>query len=129
MKTKRQSCCRMQVYMVYLLSLMTSKIHLTENSSGKVGSSDPTIAPNACSSSASRSDQAPQNQCSHLQRDIMEWWTFWEQFDNSVHSKPQLLDPVKLASLRQALKDGPARHTIEGRSGTVSNYHEAITMM
>ena len=31
--------------------------------------------------------------------DIMEWRTFWEQFNDLVHSKPQLSDPVKLAYL------------------------------
>ena len=53
----------------------------------------------------------------------------WELFDDSVQSKPQLSDPVKLAYLQQALKDGPARHVIEGLSETASNYREPITML
>ena len=61
--------------------------------------------------------------------DVMEWQTFWEQFSDLVHSKPQLFNPVKLAYLQQALKDGPARRTIEGLSGLASNYHGAITML
>ena len=59
----------------------------------------------------------------------MEWQLFWEQFDDSIHSKPQLSDPIKLAYLQQTLKDGIARHTNEGLSGTTSNYREAITVL
>ena len=54
---------------------------------------------------------------------------FWDQFNDSVHSKPQFSDPVKLAYLQQALKDGAARHAIEGLSGTASTYCEAVTML
>ena len=28
-----------------------------------------------------------------FKRDFMEWWTFWEQLDDFVHSKPQLSNP------------------------------------
>ena len=61
--------------------------------------------------------------------DTLEWQTLWEQFDDSVHSKPQLFDPIKLAYHRQVLKEGPARHVIEGLSGTANNYCEAVTML
>ena len=43
-----------------------------------------------------------------FKRDIMQWQTISKQFDDSVHNKPQLSYPVKLACLRQAIKDGPA---------------------
>ena len=35
----------------------------------------------------------------------------------------------RLLYLRQGLKDGPVRHIIEGLSGTMSNYHDSITML
>ena len=60
---------------------------------------------------------------------IMEWQSFWEQFDVSVHSRSQLTDPERLAYLRQALKDGPAKRVIEGFSGSGSAYREAIDML
>ena len=50
---------------------------------------------------------------------IMDWQSFWEQFDGSVHSRSQLTDPQRLAYLCQALKDGPAKRVIEGLSGSV----------
>ena len=58
--------------------------------------------------------------------DIMEWRSFWEQFEVSVHSKPHLSDPEKLAYLRQAVKSGPARYVIEGLSGSGDDYRGAI---
>ena len=58
--------------------------------------------------------------------DIMDWRRFWEQYEISIHSRTQLTDTEKLAYLRQALKNGPARNVIEGLSGTGSNYAEAI---
>ena len=60
---------------------------------------------------------------------IMEWQSFWEQFDVSVHSRSQLTDPERLAYLRQALKDGPSKRVIEGLSGSGSAYREAIDML
>ena len=47
----------------------------------------------------------------------------------SLHSRPQLTDLVKLASLRQALKDWSARYLIEDLSGSGSSYNEAIKML
>ena len=40
--------------------------------------------------------------------------------------REQLSDPEKLAYLRQALKDGPAKHVIEELSGSGNDYAEAI---
>ena len=59
---------------------------------------------------------------------IMEWQSFWEQFEVCVHSQSQLTDPEKLAYHRQALKDGLARHAIEGISGSGNTYCEAVDM-
>ena len=44
----------------------------------------------------------------------------------SIDSKSQLDDAEKLAYLEQALKDGPAKNTIEGLSGSGDDYKEAI---
>ena len=61
--------------------------------------------------------------------DIVGWRTFWEQFNDSVHSKLQLSSPVKLAYHREALKDDPVRHAIECLSGMESSYRETIKML
>ena len=57
---------------------------------------------------------------------IMNWAAFWERFDALIHSRKGVDDAEKLTYLRQALKDGPARHVIGGLSQTAKNYGEAI---
>ena len=57
---------------------------------------------------------------------MLNWRTFWEQYEVSIHSRTWLTDAEKLTYLRHSLKDGPARHVIEGLSGLGSEYEEAI---
>lgn len=57
---------------------------------------------------------------------ILNWQTFWEQFCISIHERSHLSDAEKLVYLRQALKDGTARSTIEGLSRSGEHYKEAI---
>ena len=54
------------------------------------------------------------------------WNLFWEQFDVSVHSKTHISDAEKFAYLRQAIKDSPARHVVEGLAHSASNYLNAV---
>ena len=56
---------------------------------------------------------------------VLEWQTFWEQFRVSVHERV-ISDAEKLVYLRQALKDGTAKSTIEGLSRSGEHYEEAI---
>ena len=60
---------------------------------------------------------------------ILNWKTFWEQFDVSVHDRSNLTDSEKLAYLRHALKDGSAKTVIEGLSRSGEYYDEAITCL
>ena len=57
---------------------------------------------------------------------VLEWNLFWEQFEVSVHSKIHISDTEKFAYLRQAVKDGPARHVIEGLAHSATNYANAV---
>ena len=57
---------------------------------------------------------------------ILNWWTFWEQFKSTVHTKTQLTDSDKLTYLRDVLKDGPARYVVSGLTQTFESYGEAI---
>ena len=45
---------------------------------------------------------------------LLNWNSFWQQFNVAIHSKVQFDDAEKLVYLRDALKDEPARHVIEG---------------
>ena len=56
----------------------------------------------------------------------MNWVSFWEQFEIAVHTKEGLRDVEKLAYLKDAVKDGPAKHVIEGLSRTADSYTKAI---
>ena len=49
---------------------------------------------------------------------IMNWSSFWEQFEVSIHKKENLEGVEKLAYLRHALKDGSAKLVIQGLSQT-----------
>ena len=49
---------------------------------------------------------------------IIEWRSFWEKFQVSIHKKEHLPDTEKLAYLKDALKDGPARTVIQGLAQT-----------
>ena len=60
---------------------------------------------------------------------ILNWQTFWEQFRISVHERGHISDAEKLVYLRQALKDGTARNTIEGLSRSGEHYNEAIAYL
>ena len=57
---------------------------------------------------------------------VLGWNLFREQFVVSVHSKVHISNVEKFAYLRQAVKDGPARHVIEGLAHLVSNYANAV---
>ena len=57
---------------------------------------------------------------------ILNWKCFWEQFCISMHDRPNLSEAEKLVYLCHALKDGSAKHTIEGLSRSDEHYKEAI---
>ena len=57
---------------------------------------------------------------------IMNWNIFWQQFEISVHNETELKYVEKLAYLREALKNGPARHIFEGVMKDAEYYKEAI---
>ena len=59
-------------------------------------------------------------------RNILNWKTFWQQFEVAIHSKAQLEDTEKLAYLTDVLKHGPASHAIESLTHDAQCYKEAI---
>ncbi len=60
---------------------------------------------------------------------ILNWTTFWEQFDISIHSRFDLATAEKLVYLRDALKNGNAKASIEGLSRSGEQYEEAIACL
>ena len=57
---------------------------------------------------------------------IVNWRTFWEQFDISVHRSTALSDAEKLVYLRSSLKSSSAKGVIEGLSHSGDFYAEAV---
>ena len=57
---------------------------------------------------------------------IVNWRSFWEQFTISVHDRANLSLSEKLTYLKHAVKDGAAKHVVEGLSASGNQYEEAI---
>ena len=57
---------------------------------------------------------------------LLNWQTFWEQFQIAVHDRSSISCTEKLVYLRHALKDGSARSVIEGLSRSGEHYVEAV---
>ena len=81
---------------------------------------------NAPSTSSTSGVKLPRIDVPTFDGNIVNWVIFWEQFEAAIHSKHQLLNADKLTYLRYALKEGTARHVIEGLSQAGDNYPEAI---
>ena len=57
---------------------------------------------------------------------IMNWSSFWEQFQVAVHDRTNLSDSERLVYHQNALKDGTAKCAIDGLSHSGENYAEAV---
>ena len=59
---------------------------------------------------------------------IINWQTFWDQFESSIDSKENITDIDKFGYLRNLLGDS-ARETILGLTLTSENYKNAIQLL
>ena len=57
---------------------------------------------------------------------VLNWKSFWEQFDATIHCKTGLNNTEKLMYLQEVLKDGLARFVIQGLTRTSESYKEVI---
>jgi len=78
------------------------------------------------SSPGSKGVKLPKIDVPTFDGNLLNWNTFWEQFEVSVHSKTGLSDAEKLVYLQHALKGGAAKQAIEGLSRSGDHYAEAI---
>ena len=81
--------------------------------------SDPTI-------SDAKSVKLPRLDVPTFDGNILNWKAFWERFCISVHERPNISDPERLVYLQHAVKDGSAKHVIEGLSRSGEHYTEAV---
>ena len=84
---------------------------------------DPTPRPTP---SDSKGVKLPRLDTPSFDGNILNWKRFWEQFCISVHDRSSLSDSEKLVYLQHALKDGSAKHVIEGLSRSGEHYAEAV---
>ena len=59
---------------------------------------------------------------------ILQWQTFWDSFESSVHNNTNLSDAQKFSNLKYQL-EGSAAMTVEGFSLTHGNYSRAIDLL
>ena len=61
---------------------------------------------------------------------ILYWKSFWGQFAVAVHTRTNISDTEKLVYLRHSVKEGSAKHVIEGLSREgLSCVHEGFAML
>ena len=84
---------------------------------------DPTPGP---AHSGTKGVRLPKLEVPTFDGNILKWKCFWEQFCISVHDRSSLSDSEKLVYLQHALKDGSAKHVIEGLSRSGEHYTEAV---
>ena len=57
---------------------------------------------------------------------VLNWRSFWEQFNVAIHGRKTLSNTEKMAYLKNAIKDSPVKATIDGLSQSGDNYQEAV---
>ena len=60
--------------------------------------------------------------------DILNWQSFWDQFDSTINSKKSISDIDKFSYLKTLICES-ANETISGLALTSSNYHEALELL
>ena len=101
--------------------LNRNQVIILENSKAKTVSSTET-------SSGNIKVQLPKLEIVKFDGDIINWQSFWDQFDSAIHSNDRISDVNKFAYLQSYLSED-ARNTISGLSPTSLNYREAIDIL
>ena len=70
----------------------------------------------------------PKVKIQKFDRKIINWQTFWDQFESSLDSQENITDIDKFGYLRNLLCDS-ARETISGLTLTSENYKNAIQLL
>ena len=101
--------------------LNRNQVIISENSKAKTVSSTET-------SSGNIKVQLPKLEIVKFDGDIINWQSFWDQFDSAIHSNDRISDVNKFAYLQSYLSED-AISTISGLSPTSLNYREAIDIL
>ena len=75
--------------------------------------SPPEVIPNSSDVIKKREVKLPKIELKSFDGDILNWQTFWDQFESSVHSNISLSDVDKFSYLKSLL-EGPAEDCISG---------------
>ena len=77
----------------------------------------------------SRGVKLPKLDVPSFDGNMLNWRTFWEQYQVAVHTRSNFTDSEKLAYLRHAVKAGTAKSVIEGLFRSREHYTEAIACL
>ena len=83
------------------------------------------ICSNSTSGSSCHKTKLPDQTMPRFEKDITEWYPFWEQFKSLVDDDPNLTPVAKFNYLKGTL-DGEAARVIKGFSTTEANYSKAV---
>ena len=61
-------------------------------------------------------------------RDVTQWQGFWDSYNSSIHTNPQLSQIDKFNHLHSLL-EGQAAHSIQGLTRSEANYNSAINLL
>lgn len=82
----------------------------------------------SCISSASSQYQLPKLSLPKFDGDVLQWQTFWDAFESSVHQNHALSDVQRFNYLKSQL-EGDAARTLEGFALTNANYARAVDLL
>ncbi|KRZ72377.1 hypothetical protein T10_4990 [Trichinella papuae] len=77
---------------------------------------------------ASVNVRLPRYELPKFKGDVLEFTSFWEQFEDSIHSRQDISDSAKFSYLRSCLS-GSALAAVNGLSLTAANYFAAIEIL
>ena len=130
-KDIEESCVANDIYFDIMVEIDNElKKHDTKVAVNKLSSSNSTPDANLDSSLANKKREVklPKIELKSFDGDILNWQTFWDQFESSVHSNVSLSDVDKFSYLRSLL-EGPAEDCISGLTLTTENYEEAVELL
>ena len=125
-KDIEESCVANDVYFETLVKIDQKLNQTDDKTSVKKSSSTSSVVSPAVSTT--KEVKLPRIELKSFDGDILNWQTFWDQFESSVHSKTSLSDVDKFSYLKSLL-DGPAGDCIAGLKLTSDNYKEAVDLL
>ncbi|XP_045206508.2 uncharacterized protein LOC123558696 [Mercenaria mercenaria] len=105
--------------------------HRIDENSSNHSEQPPSLPPSfpcMSTSNASQFSRLPKLTLPKFDGDLLQWQSFWDSFESSVHSNMNLSDVQKFGYLKAQL-EGTAAMTVEGFALTNANYKRAVELL